>query len=229
MQGTTRYSCPFHVPDPEDAFLQLVGWIPLNEILKTAQIDVLFRFVKLYNGDTSLSALACVIEILSKNYVPAELTEFLKHIFHHSLLILMQLTSTNLKHLDEGYAPQEMFLTHDRFLNRFTQFLNLFIVNHIRRIEFSTVSFPTIEFLSVLFKYSFIQPSIEGQLACLEIWTAFLDFLISLKEEKTPVHPKYMNGLLAFFTEVLKTVQFSLNAQKLSTLSTEIAKGEEEV
>ena len=47
---------------------------------------------------------------------------------------------------------------------------------HLRRFE-GNAQFPMLDFLSLLLKYTFKQPSSEGFFNCLDIWTIFLDYL----------------------------------------------------
>ena len=63
-----------------------------------------------------------------------------------------------------------------RFVDKLTDFLRSFVGNHLRRFE-GSAQFPVIEFLALVFKYTFLQTSTEGFFACLEAWNVFIDYL----------------------------------------------------
>ena len=66
-----------------------------------------------------------------------------------------------------------------------TEFLRSFVSSHLRRFE-SNAQFPVIEFLALLYKYTFQQVRIESFFACLETWGVCLEFISSsVKEAKS--------------------------------------------
>ena len=95
---------------------------------------------------------------------------------------------------------------------------------HLRRIE-SYSQFPVVEFLTLLFKYTFHQPTHEGYFSCLDIWTLFLDYLTSkIKSrlgDKEAVLNRYEDALVLLLTEVLNRIQFRYNQAQLEELDDE--------
>lgn len=86
------------------------------------------------------------------------------------------------------------------YVDKFTQFTSLFVSLHLRRVEKNS-SFPIIEFLSLLYQYTFMQTSLEGFLSCLEIWETFLDYIISEHEANrvSSLHERFIALFLYFF------------------------------
>ncbi|XP_036009387.1 exportin-6 isoform X5 [Mus musculus] len=110
------------------------------------------------------------------------------------------------------------------YIEKFTDFLRLFVSVHLRRIE-SYSQFPVVEFLTLLFKYTFHQPTHEGYFSCLDIWTLFLDYLTSkIKSrlgDKEAVLNRYEDALVLLLTEVLNRIQFRYNQAQLEELDDE--------
>lgn len=71
-----------------------------------------------------------------------------------------------------------------RFVGKFTQFTSLFVAQHLRRVE-KNPNFPIINFLALLYEFTFLQPSFDGFSSCLEIWSTFLDYIIQEKMESS--------------------------------------------
>ena len=202
-----------------EALLQFLGWIPMNEVLNPTLMDVLFKYIHLHNDETSLVAFSCVNEILAQNYVPKEFNDFMVNIFKELFKLLQALTKAN-----EGLSQFE-----EEYVDKFTQFTSLFVSHHLRRVE-QNANFPIIEFLSLLFRYSFMQTTLEGFLCCLEIWETFLDYIISQQEGDAPssLHQRYEHGLSSLGTELIRKIQFQSNGELLSSLNTESTSEEDD-
>ncbi|XP_037066677.1 exportin-6 isoform X1 [Peromyscus leucopus] len=118
----------------------------------------------------------------------------------------------------------ERCLEAESYIEKFTDFLRLFVSVHLRRIE-SYSQFPVVEFLTLLFKYTFHQPTHEGYFSCLDIWTLFLDYLTSkIKSrlgDKEAVLNRYEDALVLLLTEVLNRIQFRYNQAQLEELDDE--------
>ncbi|KAG5831910.1 hypothetical protein ANANG_G00285420 [Anguilla anguilla] len=164
--------------------------------------------------------MTCVNELISKNCVPLDFEEYLLRMFQQTFFLLQKLTRENnahtvksrLEELDEGYVE------------KFTDFLRLFVSVHLRRIE-SNAQFPVVEFLALLFKYTFHQPTHEGYFACLDIWTIFLDYLTtkikSRLADRDSVLNRYKDALVLLLREVLNRIQFRYNQVQLEELDDE--------
>uniref|UniRef100_A0A8C6UCK5 Exportin 6 n=1 Tax=Neogobius melanostomus TaxID=47308 RepID=A0A8C6UCK5_9GOBI len=165
-------------------------------------------------------AMTCVNELVSKNCVPMDFEEYLLRMFQQTFFLLQRLTrennahtvKTRLQELDESY------------LEKFTDFLRLFVSVHLRRIE-SSPQFPIVEFLALLFKYTFNQPTHEGYFACLDIWSIFLDYLTtkikSRLADRESVLNRYKDALVLLLREVLNRIQFRYNQAQLEELDDE--------
>ncbi|TSK87535.1 Exportin-6 [Bagarius yarrelli] len=166
-------------------------------------------------------AMNCINELMCKNCVPLDFEEFLLRMFQQTFYLLQRLTNSHgnmhavknrLQELDESY------------LEKFTDFLRLFVSVHLRRIE-SNAQFPLVEFLALLFKYTFNQPTHEGYLSCLDIWSVFLDYLTtkirSRLADRDSVLNRYKDALELLLREVLNRIQFRLNQSQLEELDDE--------
>lgn len=114
-----------------------------------------------------MAALGCINEILSKSYVPREFEEFLMAVFHQLVIIMQGLTTNALDLVDPDYVE------------RVTYFTSLFVKNHLRRVKTSP-NFPVLDFLQLLFTYTFAQPQSEtsGFTSCLEVSLFIMCFFI---------------------------------------------------
>ncbi|CAL8273014.1 unnamed protein product [Lota lota] len=165
-------------------------------------------------------AMTCVNELVSKNCVPLDFEEYLLRMFQQTFFLLQRLTRENNAHTVKGRL-QEL---DECYLEKFTDFLRLFVSVHLRRIE-SSPQFPIVEFLALLFKYTFNQPNHEGYFACLEIWTVFLDFLTtkikSRLADRESILNRYKDALGLLLREVLNRIQFRYNQAQLEELDDE--------
>lgn len=98
--------------------------------------------------------------------------------------------------------------------------------NHLRRFE-NDARFLILEFLSLLFKYTFDQPRIDDYLECLEIWTVCLDYIGGTLGSRSTIDTqivvsRYREALNALAVEVLSHVQFRRYQQNLEELDDEI-------
>ncbi|EGC34136.1 hypothetical protein DICPUDRAFT_48539 [Dictyostelium purpureum] len=193
-----------------DALLSYFSWMPLNDLLTPSLIDILFKYLRL--DKNSVPALECLNELLSKNLVPKGFEEFLIRIFHQIYSLLTDITSNNGQQINQ-YNPD--------FISKFTQFIQLFVTNHLKRVE-TNPNFPISDFLALLFQYSFIQTDVESFLLCIDIWSTFFDYLITrCQENGIPAPTKYTDGLLVFQSELIKRILYSFSRNTLSDIDDE--------
>eukprot|EP01132_Coremiostelium_polycephalum_P005080 gene5080-6324_t len=203
-----------------DALLSYFSWIPLNELLTPALLDILFKYLRLEMNGTP--ALICLNEILSKNCVPKGFEEFLMRIFHQIYSLLTDITNTSNGSAGGANNNTGSFrighYTIDT-IQKFTQFIQLFVSNHLKRVE-NNPNFPISDFLSLLYRYSFIQKEyFDSFLSCIDIWSTFLDFLINQTTENgIPPPQKYSDGLLLFQSELVKCILFSYSKDSLNDI-----------
>ncbi|ELK10904.1 Exportin-6 [Pteropus alecto] len=200
-------------------------------------------------GRLGVLAMSCINELMSKNCVPMEFEEYLLRMFQQTFYLLQKITKDNnahtvksrLEELDErSEVLQELRLLlmcsqeqERSYIEKFTDFLRLFVSVHLRRIE-SYSQFPVVEFLTLLFKYTFHQ--------MLNIQTSHPRVKQQEREEREfrqkklyqRPHPvtsfnvfdhtttcKYEDALVLLLTEVLNRIQFRYNQAQLEELDDE--------
>lgn len=165
-------------------------------------------------------AMNCINELLSKNCVPQEFEDFLLQMFQQTFFLLQRLT----KESTVNTGGNKLTDLDECYVEKFTDFLRLFVSIHLRRFE-SNVKFPVLEFLALLFKYTFRQPMNEGFFNCLDIWTVFLDYLHTCIESRSSDHTEIINrykpALLSLVTHILQKLQFRFNQSQLEELDDE--------
>uniref|UniRef100_A0A3Q2R005 Exportin 6 n=1 Tax=Fundulus heteroclitus TaxID=8078 RepID=A0A3Q2R005_FUNHE len=229
-----------------ECLAHLFSWIPLSTSITPTLLASIFHFTRFgcdlrtkaktgplisspSNGHEvnkadrarlGVLAMTCVNELVSKNCVPMDFEEYLMRMFQQTFFLLQRLTQENNAHTVKSRL-QEL---DESYLEKFTDFLRLFVSVHLRRIE-SSPQFPIVEFLGLLFKYTFNQPTHEGYFACLDIWSVFLDFLTtkikSRLADRESVLNRYKDALVLLLREVLNRIQFRYNQAQLEELDDE--------
>ncbi|XP_036369999.1 exportin-6-like isoform X2 [Octopus sinensis] len=165
-------------------------------------------------------AMNCINELLSKNCVPQEFEDFLLQMFQQTFFLLQRLT----KESTLNTSGNKLADLDECYVEKFTDFLRLFVSIHLRRFE-SNAKFPVLEFLALLFKYTFRQPTNDGFYSCLDIWTVFLDYLHSKSEMRTADHEevtnRYKPALQSLVSHILQKLQFRYNQSQLEELDDE--------
>ncbi len=132
------------------------------------------------------------------------------------------------------YIKKFIIFFRSRYVDKLTEFLRTFVTSHLGRFE-GSARFPVMEFLSLLFKYTFLQQRVESYFACLDAWATVVDFVTNAlvtgksggKLVESPgssasaVSPgtagsvkllaRYHEALLALTTEVLARMQFRID------------------
>uniref|UniRef100_A0A8D2MXB9 Exportin 6 n=1 Tax=Zonotrichia albicollis TaxID=44394 RepID=A0A8D2MXB9_ZONAL len=226
-----------------ECLAHLFSWIPLSTSITPSLLTTIFHFARFgcdtrarkmssVNGSSpsallgqergrlGVLAMACINELMSKNCVPMEFEEYLLRMFQQTFYLLQKITRENNAHTVKSRLEE----LDESYIEKFTDFLRLFVSVHLRRIE-SYSQFPVVEFLALLFKYTFHQPTHEGYFSCLDIWTLFLDYLTSkIKSrlaDKEAVLNRYEDALVLLLTEVLNRIQFRYNQAQLEELDDE--------
>ncbi|KAK3591325.1 hypothetical protein CHS0354_028435 [Potamilus streckersoni] len=222
------------------------SWIPLSATITPALLSTIFHFAGFgcqSHGNRSAStttanfssslhelgilAMNCINELLSKNCVPQEFEDYLLQMFQQTFYLLQKLT----KDSSSNSSGNRLTELDDRYVEKFTDFLRLFVSIHLRRFE-SNANFPVLEFLALLFKYTFRQPTNEGLYNCLDIWTIFLDYLhTKMKDRMTDAQAivlRYKEALTSLVTHILQKLQFRYNQSQLEELDDEMLDDNEE-
>lgn len=151
------------------AYQSFIHWAPLNIVLSPAHIDVLFRYSML-NDNTSAIALDCLNEMMERNYVPQEMNEFLVQLHGASMSMVARLVKDDsvLANMDPDYIA------------KWTLYISLFVNYHLER---ASNEIPLNDFLTLLVKFTFFQPTPTGFLDCMDIWEVILTLLENLKAD----------------------------------------------
>jgi len=186
-----------------EALQSYLSWAPLNMALLPPHIDILFKYAIL-NDSMSTLALENLNEMLERNFIPAELSDFLLQLHASSLAMLSKLVKepTTLAQLDPEYV------------SKWTQFLNLFVQYHLRRDE----SLDFEGFLTLFGKYTFYQPSPDGFLDCLDIWEVVLTLLQNHLESGVSIEP-FTGVVCDFAVSLMRSLMFRYNADQLEKLT----------
>uniref|UniRef100_A0A8C7FI74 Exportin 6 n=1 Tax=Oncorhynchus kisutch TaxID=8019 RepID=A0A8C7FI74_ONCKI len=215
-----------------ECLAHLFSWIPLSTSITPSLLASIFHFARFGcdlrmggSGQVDRSrlgvlAMTCINELVSKNCVPLDFEEYLLRMFQQTFFLLQRLTRENNAHTVKSRL-QEL---DESYVEKFTDFLRLFVSVHLRRIE-SNAQFPVVEFLALLFKYTFNQPTHEGYFACLDIWSIFLDYLTTKIKSRLAdpdgVLNRYKDALVLLLREVLNRIQFRYNQAQLEELDDE--------
>ena len=155
--------------------------------------------------------MSAINEIIYKNYVPQDFNEYLVIMIRNCYHLLQNLVSDQSKISD----------LDDVFLDKITEFLRLFVSIHLSRCD-QNPQFPLLEFLALIFKFTFQQPSLLGYKSCLDIWSGLLDYVQGCVENRKDsgeeIIKKYQEALLTLVVEILKKAQFGLNCAELEQL-----------
>uniref|UniRef100_A0A2C9JQK7 Exportin-1/Importin-beta-like domain-containing protein n=1 Tax=Biomphalaria glabrata TaxID=6526 RepID=A0A2C9JQK7_BIOGL len=224
-------------------------WVPLSTVVRPQLLSTIFHFAAFgcqsrpdgnesspSSRSTSFSssthklgvlAMNCINEILSKNCVPLEFEDFLLQMFQQTFNLLQKIT----KESNTNSSGNRLEELDEVYVDKFTDFLGLFVSVHLRRFE-SNPQFPVLEFLSLLFKYTFRQPSTDGYFSCLDIWITFLDYLNNKLETrsvtKEDVSTRYKEALISLISSILQKFQFRYNQSQLEELDDDTLDDDEE-
>uniref|UniRef100_A0A671TAA3 Importin N-terminal domain-containing protein n=1 Tax=Sinocyclocheilus anshuiensis TaxID=1608454 RepID=A0A671TAA3_9TELE len=215
-----------------ECLAHLFSWIPLSSSITPSLLASIFNFARFgcqtgqmvghaERARLGVMAMNCINELMCKNCVPVDFEEFLLRMFQQTFYLLQRLTNT---HTNTHTIKSRLQELDESYVEKFTDFLRLFVSVHLRRIE-SNAQFPLVEFLALLLKYTFNQPNHEGYLACLDIWSIFLDYLTtkirSRLADSDRVINRYKDALVLLLREVLNRIQFRLNQSQLEELDDE--------
>mmetsp|Transcript_18199 Transcript_18199/g.46201 ORF Transcript_18199/g.46201 Transcript_18199/m.46201 type:complete len:1044 (-) Transcript_18199:88-3219(-) len=209
-----------------DAYGALFALISLDKITSASLLHPLLQCLHFQDARGS-SAFQAIIELLSHNFVPKEVEQFVCDLFMHVFTLLQAIAkSPNISHTDKEYLQK---------VNRFTA---VFVDKHLQRLDMRT-SFPIGDFLRVLFEITMVQEDIEALKEALEVWDLFLDYCLALQENEslgmtacrgasqpTP-YTNYEAGLLDLLGKLMNEMQYVSNSAKLLQLDDGADEGEE--
>ena len=155
--------------------------------------------------------MGAINEIIYKNYVPQDFNEYLLIMIRNCYHLLQNLVASNkIPDLDETY------------LEKLCEFLRLFVSIHLGRCEHNP-QFPLLEFLALIFKFTFSHQTLGLFLSCLEIWSGLVDYVQGcvasrVTSEGVEIIKKYQEAMMTLVVEMWKKAQFRVNSDELRQL-----------
>ena len=122
--------------------------------------------------------MSAINEIIYKNYVPQDFNEYFLVMIRNCYHLLQTIVS--------GAEQSSLGDLEDVYLDKITDFLRLFVSVHLGRCE-QNPQFPLLEFLALIFKYTFQQNQLRGFVSCLEIWSGLVDYVQGCVENRGEV------------------------------------------
>lgn len=186
----------------------LFSWLPLSSHVPPSLVTTVFHWGSIATQSQSPEAALCglsgVCELLYRRYCPPTAAATALRLHLAALRLAAHLTR---------HPAHILHAQHD-YLNKFAEFLKLFVSLHFKRLE-TEPEFDAIEFLSYLFQYTFQVPTCAIFINCLEIWIQFMDVL------KPEDIAKYWEPLQALVNEILNKMMFQHNKSQLQHLDDE--------
>lgn len=167
-------------------------------------------------------AMNCINEIMSKSSTTIETNEFIFNMFKNTFHLLQKLTKTN--DINTQCSPLENL--DEEYISKFTEFLRFFMSGHLPRFE-KMSTFPIMEFLGLVFQYTFKQTSNDSFLSALEVWTIFIDYLnIKIKQEMdskqiNAILNRYKEPIVSLVLHICRKIQLKYNQRAIDELDNE--------
>ncbi|KAJ1530853.1 hypothetical protein ONE63_005696 [Megalurothrips usitatus] len=196
-----------------EAISHLLSWVPLGSHVSQSLTSVVFYWVHAHhsvhasNTDTSLSvlAMATINEIFYKKCVPNEWEDSLLSLCEQTLALCHEL----MNHI--GNASDDL-------VEKVLDFLRLVVSQHLHRLEKSP-KWLVSQLLSLLLRFTFQQPHLDGYYQCLDIWEQLLEYL--QQRQNSQLNARYQEALVLLVGQVLKKMQFRQNRNELLNLDDE--------
>lgn len=192
-----------------DTLLSCLQWMPLEQLVGQPLVDSILKYCHLIDSgsiEMATSAMGCMNELMLRKWNSKEFYSLLPTVFRHLYEIVRYLTNESddriMDDLEENYRTKLL------------DFLKYFVHSYINHME-NNPYVPTVDFLQVFYKFTFLQPDIYGFRECLEIWD---DFLQSVTQRQNPAMSIqiYEGVLLSLSKDMIAKAQFTLNAAELS-------------
>ncbi|XP_020297915.1 exportin-6-B [Pseudomyrmex gracilis] len=193
-----------------EVLAHLFSWIDLSGNISMNLLDAIFSCAKYHdamNGkqiEMAVQALTTINELLYRPLCLPDATDTLLLEIFQNGVGLFQL----IERLD---SVEESAIKYFSYMEKMTEFLQLFITNHLKRME-SSSTFSVNTLLEVLCHHTFQQAStVNAYLRCLDIWTTLLESTQS----------RYSAVALALAERILQKLSFKINSRILMELDTE--------
>eukprot|EP00116_Pleurobrachia_bachei_P001433 sb/3461695/ len=189
-----------------------LSWAPVTDILKPSLLSTVFLLVReaLENGQqegAGVAGVSCVNEIVGRNQVPSKVQEFIMGLFKETLQLLSQITEQRIE-LESGF--------HKKLI----EFLALFTGGHFRRVE-SNPSFPVLDFLALLFKFTVSQNDPQFFIGSVDVCSSWVDFLLLAQGSLSPdgAVPRYGSALDNLTRLLLHKITYEGSKELLDQIS----------
>ena len=177
---------------------------------------------KTNSTELGVLAMSCINELMSKCSTTDETNEFIYNMFQNTFHLLRKLTKIN---DTNNYSPFENL--DEEYISKFNEFLRFFISGHLPRFE-KLSTFPIMEFLGLVFEYTFKQSNCESFINALELWNIFIDYLnIKIKQQNDSknvnlILNKYKEPIVSLLVHLSRKIQFKYNQKVLDQLDNEV-------
>ena len=191
---------------------QVMTWVPIQANFTPALMEVVFQYVGIHQSKFSSSAVGCVNELLSRNFVPKDAEGFVLSVANFMRQILARIVA------DPSQVDSE-------YLGKFIHFTHVFLKHHLTRVE-QHADFPMDQFLTDFYKFTFVQKDADSLLYALDVWGLFVDYIIDaelvlLDQGSTQTSARigiYVQGLKALSEQLMEQVMWSRNSTMLGAL-----------
>jgi hypothetical protein len=192
---------------------QLFSWVPLSEHVTPSRLASLCRVTVDHCGDElGLLALGCLNELLSKNYVPLEFSDFLRVCFNHITTLLELIAAQG------GSEGNGAFDDDETYVDKTIQFTLSFFTNHLSRVE-GADGFDMPRLLGLLFTVTYGRPAPPASelLRGAECWDFFVEYVQSNRANEVLLS-SYADGLSSVLDAAVPSLLFELNGEMLEEL-----------
>lgn len=215
---------------------QVFAFMPLNcyHLINHSTLAAVFVFAT-FGSNTSIIAcqsrssqqlgvlaMNCINELMAKCSTTAETNEFIYNIFQNTFHLLRKLTKVSEANSETSGSPLDQM--DEEYISKFTEFLRYFISGHLPRFE-KMAAFPIMEFLGLVFDYTFKQSNYESFLSALELWTIFVDYLsLKIKHDSKQMDQTlslYKEPIVSLLVHLSRKIQFKYNQRALDQLDNE--------
>lgn len=206
-----------------DALNHLVQWAPVAELLNDAWIALLFDLamnwqrVRAQGGDmcaSSVAALQCLSELMSKRFAPGALDGIVEQIMR----CLCPLLQKTVEDQVIGRATEE-------YLDKLSEFVEVFLTQHLKKLEHAKYQAVLPDFLQLVLALTTKQPHIDGFLNCLSVWEVFVGYIEEVEmnegasnDQVRQVLNVYENGLVGVMLHLVERTNYATNRAQLEEL-----------
>ncbi|TDH66155.1 hypothetical protein CCR75_007084 [Bremia lactucae] len=200
-------------------------WASVAEHVDEAWITLLFAVARnwegimkrggtIFVGASCVTALQCLAEFMGKRFLPVKADGIVGHVML-GLCTLLQETAEN----------QLLNRATDQYQDKLSEFIELFVAQHLKRVEASTYKYLLQSFLQSMLVFTTQQPHVEGFLNCLKVWEVVVSYIEEMEvsegasnEQVRDVLMTYEKGLVAVMLHLVERVRYESNRAQLEEL-----------